>query len=791
MSDKDEPRRSFLFSFGLDRIGLIALKAPYVSFVLIVLMTILAGIGVSRIQVDDSLSELFRTDTEEFRRYEEIDRRFPSSEFDVLVVVEGPDLLKHKQLETFANLTTELQLVDGVSGLVSMLSARDKPDATGYAPPLVPDDLPQEGPAYDAMLGALKSNDIVKGKFLSDDGELALIVIALDRNLVHERSSRTVIGEINETVERELQGSGLTAKLTGAPVMQLEIRNAVERDRLVYNGMGFVVGITIAYLFFRRLSLTIIAVLGPAIAILWTLGMIGAMDFRLNLFINVITPLILVSGFSDSMHLVMSIRRDILAGVDRIQAARNAVIEVAPACLLTAMNQAISIVSFAFADSALIRTFGYAALMAVGISYTAVAIVVPTLAALLVRREKAIAVDPHVQEAGGVGRLQRITDAIVRTVAANATVFFFLGLAATVLCGLAYSQLKPHYRLADQVPDKEQALAATGRLDAKLTGANPMHVMIRWTGDQGLFDPATLAAVAQAHDVLEKRAGLGNVWSLESLRRWLAAAGDDRIETVKHYVGILPEHLVRRFIAADEKAVLVTARLPDVDASEILPIVDRLDKDLEPIRQANPGYEISVTGLPAIAARNSAKLIWDLNWGLVGDMFVIFIFLGIALRSMLVGVAAILPSLFPIFATGAILWATGEGLQFASIVAITVAFSLAIDSTIHFLNRFRLEEDKLGGTQATAYAALMRAAHHIGPPVVLTTIVLAMGLGVTMLSHLPSLRLFGELAGVCLFASLIGQLVILPAVLMVGRRLLPRRNTSSEPVSDEALDTRS
>jgi hypothetical protein len=222
-----------------------------------------------------------------------------------------------------------------------------------------------------------------------------------------------------------------------------------------------------------------------------------------------------------------------------------------------------------------------------------------------------------------------------------------------------------------------------------------------------------------------------------------------------------------------------------------LPVVDKLDAALEPIRAANPGYEISVTGLPAIAARNSAKLIWDLNWGLVGDMFIIFIFLGIALRSVLVGFASVMPSLFPIFATGAILWATGEGLQFASIVAITVAFSLAIDSTIHFLNRFRLEEDRVGATQDTAYEALMRAAHHIGPPVVLTTIVLALGLGVTMLSHLPSLRLFGELAGVCLFASLIGQLVILPSVLMVGRRLLPRRTNPPprDTVTEDALKT--
>jgi hypothetical protein len=32
---------------------------------------------------------LFRSDTPEFKQYEAVTRRFPSSEFDVLVVVEG------------------------------------------------------------------------------------------------------------------------------------------------------------------------------------------------------------------------------------------------------------------------------------------------------------------------------------------------------------------------------------------------------------------------------------------------------------------------------------------------------------------------------------------------------------------------------------------------------------------------------------------------------------------------------------------------------------------------------
>ena len=768
-----EITRSFRLTFGLERLGLVALKSPIVSLIVILLLSAIAVVGVSRLKVDDSLSELFRTNTPEFRQYEAIDKRFPSSEYDVLAVVEGPGLLSPKGLTAFSNLAVELQLTPGIDGIVSMLSARDKPNASGYPPPIVPDPLPDDTTAFKKIVSTLRTNEIVRGKFLSDDGTLSLIVLALDREAVRETGSATVIGEIRAVGELALEGSGLSLQLTGAPVMQLEIRNAVERDRLIYNVLGFVLGGLAAYMFFGRLSLTLIALLGPAVAILWTLGVIGGLDFRLNLFINVLTPLILVSGFSDSMHLVFAIRRSILAGATRIQAARSAIIDVAPGCLLTAMNAVIALASFSFAESAMIRTFGIAAVLAVVISYIAVATVVPTLAIFLIRKDGEA---PTNDQDSPVGALHHITVGIISHVARRPLPYFLAGLLAVIVTGSAYLQLEPQYRLADQVPDKEQALSANDRIDQKLTGANPVHIMIEWQGNQSFYDPATINVIAAAHNVLEQRAGLGNVWSLESLRRWLQAAGDDSVETIKKYAEVLPQHLRHRFLAKDGKAVLVTGRLPDVDASKILPVVDRIDKALAPVRKANPDYRISVTGLPAIAARNSAKLIGELNWGLIGDMFVIFIFLGIALRSVLSGLASVLPSLFPIFATGAILSLFADGLQFASIIAITVAFALAIDSTIHFLNRFNLEEQRLGlkpedgSRKAGCYEALVATASHIGPAVVLTTIVLALGLGVTMLSDLPSLRLFGRLAAVCLAASVIGQLVILPASIALYRR---------------------
>ncbi len=235
---------------------------------------------------------------------------------------------------------------------------------------------------------------------------------------------------------------------------------------------------------------------------------------------------------------------------------------------------------------------------------------------------------------------------------------------------------------------------------------------------------------------------------------------------------MLPEHLVRRFIDKEENAVLVTGRLPDIDASQILPVVEKIDKSLDEVRKANPGFEIAVTGLPAIAARNSASMIHQLNHALAIEVVMVALVLGLAFRSVFAAVISLLPGLFPVFAAGTWLAVSGDGLEFASVVALIIIFGLGIDSLIHFLNRLRLEEK--AGEDPTH--SIRRARILVGPAIILTTVVLAFGLGVTMFSDLPSLRLFGHVCAVTLLASLIGDLAFLPATIALYRRMFPSRH---------------
>src|SRR3984957_13820129 len=125
--EKTEQRPTASIAFGLERIGLIAVQAPILSCIVLVGLIIGALFGIDRIKIDDSLSQLFRSNSKEYRQYESETKRFPATEFDVLVVVEGKTLLARPNLEKLRDLVTDLQLVPGTRGIISLFSARQAP----------------------------------------------------------------------------------------------------------------------------------------------------------------------------------------------------------------------------------------------------------------------------------------------------------------------------------------------------------------------------------------------------------------------------------------------------------------------------------------------------------------------------------------------------------------------------------------------------------------------------------------------------------------------------------------
>src|SRR3981189_550665 len=205
--EKIEQRPGASIAFGRERLGLIAVQRPVLSCIILVGLIIGALFGIDRIKIDDSLSQLFRSNSREYRQYEAETKRFPAVEFDVLVVVEGKTLLKRENLEKVRDLVTDLQLVEGTRGLISLFSARQAP-APGKLPAAPFPSGPPEGRGYDKLIETVKTNEIIRGKLLSEDGTLALIVLSLEPSIVGNSGLKKTIAEIRKIMTDDLAGTG-------------------------------------------------------------------------------------------------------------------------------------------------------------------------------------------------------------------------------------------------------------------------------------------------------------------------------------------------------------------------------------------------------------------------------------------------------------------------------------------------------------------------------------------------------------------------------------------------------
>lgn len=765
MPNSDENQRAI--ALGLERIGRLGLRAPILTVIVAAVLAVVAVFGVQRIAIDDSLSQLFRNDSAEFRQFEQISKKFPSSEYDVLVVVEGKDVLERDTVEKLRAAVTDMQLVEGARGVISMFSARQPALNGGLPTPLFPDPLP-EGEAYQALVKQVLANELVRGRLLSENGDFALVVLSLEPDIVDGRRLGPVIGEIRRTLDENLAGAPVTAQLSGVPVMQLEIRKALERDRIVYNALGLAAGCVIAILFFRRISFMIIAAAPPLAAILFSLGALGWLGFQLNMFLNVMTPLIMVISFSDSMQMTFAARDRIIAGATRQEAFAAALRIVGPACVLTHAAAGLSMVGLFFSDSDMIRAFGHAGALSILIALVAVLTLIPALGVLIAPRREVL---PAAGRDFGVQALRSFCGFVAERMLRRPGAYALIGLVVVVALGFVYSGLTPRYRLADLTPDQEHVVEASERLDAKLNGANPIDVFVGFPPAAGLYTPETLAVLGEVHSAMEEQPGIANVWSVETLRRWLAEKlGQSDVATLEQYVDMLPPFLVGRFVTPDRQSALISGRVPDKDAGRLLPIVEQLNARLDAVRGKHPGYAIQPTGLSVIAARNSADMIDKLNRGLTIEFAFVAAFIGLAFRSLPVALACVPAGVFPVFLAGALLRYLGDGLQFASVIALIVSFGLGLSATIHFINRMQQEDEPTADpTRAVARSTIL-----IGPALILTALVLACGLEALAFSNLPLLRLFGWLSAFAMIAALVADLLILrptvAALMRLGRR---------------------
>lgn len=774
--------------FGIERMGLVPIRYPWQTLAVLLAFTAFCIVGLFNLQPEGRLSELYRGQSANYADYDRISKLFPVSELDVLVLVSGKDLLAQKTLSDVQAIQEEVEFLEGVSSTISMFSLRGKPDVAGKTPPLFPADLVEANKSdFDKALIEIEEHPDVYDNMLSrkeaDGTQTSLIIVTLKEDAIKEGTLHGVLENLKKQVREIADPANLTFQLSGVPVIQQEIRNSINHDTVVFNIGGFMLGTLISFFFIRRFALVIMVSIASVFANIWVLGILGHFGQTLNAFMTIVPPLIMVIAVSDGMHMVLAILQDLQKGRSKQQAIKDVVLNVGPACVLTSLTTTVALLSMTITDSAVIRTFGITAAMGTLAAFIAVIFVIPTLSMLMIKDEEKYRITTGKDKAkdktwSALQKIEKLSHTFADWTYKWWKDLTAVGLIVCVFFSILHLQLKPQYQLTDEIPDIPALNEAMDLVDKKLGGGEYIHILVQYGKDKNATSPDVLASIGEAHRLLQNLEQVTDVNSLEKTRLWFRNNDIENIDFLKGYIDKMPDYLQQRLINKEKNAAIVSAKIGSLPSAELARLVNQIKVNLVNMEEEFPGVNFTISGLSAVSALQSTNIIGQLNQGLLLAIMIVVVLIGVAFRSVSTALISIAPNLFPIVAAGAVLHFTDSGLQFASILGLTVAFGLAVDDSIHFFNRYHLERNTLlgGAKNQTGFSSEERynkeiqcvknTVTHIGPVLILTTLILICGLAVTILSNLSVTRLFGELSMATLSAALLADIFFLPALII-------------------------
>jgi len=733
--------------FGLEHVGLLTLKFPKLVALFVLAMSALAFSQIPKASVDGDLLRVYAQSGPEYEAYRHLSETFGTFENDIYLLVTSPRLTEPAVLERMRELAFDLELNEYAVGTLSPFSLR-KPDGNGGSVPAVPEGM-QTPEAVAAAMTDLQQNDPMMRNLINPDLSGVVMIMFPNPEMTKGSGSKQMIAGLKE-LAAQYESEDLHVELTGPPIWTSEMLNAAVDDQVKFTVYGFVLGALIALFSLRSFWGALLVAATPFVAVMWVMGITLLLFGSFSFLTIIVTTLVLVICFAESLFFIFNWLAYWRDGMDPSKAVDETVRHMGAASGLTMLTTLVSFASLSLTPGQGIREFAMAGTVASLLLFVCLMTFLPLLLKLAIRLGLKLPKTPSFALTAPIPVSWFLATRFGRPIAIGA-------IMATILLFIPYFLIQPRFSFEDFVAKGSTALDAAESIDAGVGGVAPLYIRVPLA--QGVADvgDADFERIRAVHEILEKQLGENKVISAASFQHY-SESGFTR-EEIFEAVG---PFMKRRFITDDNSQALVTGFMPTIIASDDLKVlVENTRKDLEAAGITDAeigGFRIMTTFATESIVRG---LQLDLTLSVALNLFLI----GFAFMSWRVALASTIPNLFPILGTEAYLWSAGAGLQLTTVMALTIAFGIAVDDTIHFLSHYLQERREQGREHREAVRHTME---RIGGAIVATTIILCSGTAIVAFSELPQVALFGSLFVITLALALLGDLFILPALMVAG-----------------------
>ena len=557
--------------------------------------------------------------------------------------------------------------------------------------------------------------------------------------------------------------------LAGRAIGQSYYVDIMKFETIFFIGLSFILIIVFLYIAFKSWWGIWLPLLIVTFSMLWIIGFMAAINEPINIVLTVLPSIMFVVAMSDVIHLVSKYLEELRLGTQKNEAVITAYKEVGFATLMTSVTTAIGFLSLLTVPMQAIKVFGI---------YTAIGVLFAFILAYTLLPALLILVNPPTLVEKKITQnfwYKKLHASFLFIIQYKSKLFWFF----IVIIGLgAYgmTKVKNNYFLLEDLKEDNFMRQQFNYFDKTYMGLRPFELSVELVDtNKSIFDYEVLSSINRIDSFLESDYGLSQTFSLAKvfkIANRIEHAGQSKYyqfpnqeETagfLKTLLKLKDKSMLLALVDSSNHFTRISSTMGDIGKIE----ADKKTKRLNEFIQTQIDSTLirtQITGTGHILDTNMASISLNLTLGLLLAILIVSLLMGFLYKNLKMVLIALVPNILPLLFLAAILGYAGIDLKVSTAIIFTIAFGIAVDDTIHFMSKFKLELNK----GKTPLYALKRTYLSTGRAIVLTTLIICAGFLLLLFSDFLGTFYIGLLISLTLVFALLADLLLLPVLILL------------------------
>lgn len=608
-----------------------------------------------------------------------------------------------------------------------------------------------------------KTQNLIGG-LISKDFKSISIFIEHESNLTKKQNDSLVVAIENLVQSFPFQESHIAGKIKG----QYYFISKMGKELFLFILVSIVLVIMFLYITFKNLWGIWVPLVVVGFTILFLFSLMGFMGKKINIMTTVLPTILFVVGISNVVHILEKYIEELRKGVEKFKALGTAFREIGIATFLTCFTTAIGFLSLSTSNILPVKEFGFLTAIGVLIAFILAFTLLPSVLALvgiprIVQRE--------LHNLFWARKLHYLYSWLIHQRKQVLFAFVIIGSFSV----WAATKLEVDNKFADEYLVSERDKIDYQFFENQFSGFRPFEVDISVKDtSESILQLNVLQELEVLDSLIRNVYNTDYIFSILSFVKGANQAihgGNVAFYTLpkdqENWAKIQQERRKFKikksdnFLTKNEKRARFSCKIPDTGGKDIKKkneLLARLFSEIQP----NASINYQLTGMPLLIDKNNEYLARNVSLGLILAFSIIAIIMGLLFKSWRIILISIIPNMLPLIWIAAIMSIFDINLKISTSIIFTIAFGIAVDDTIHFMSKFRLELAK----GKSIFYALKRTYISTGKAILITTFILCAGFMVLLLSSVPSTFYIGLLVSLTLAFALIADLLLLPVLIM-------------------------